>query len=145
MWLQRNNWKFYPHEKVNKKSFDTANMSRAILTIRNENNNIKQCWDALVNSQIDLSTDETYAKLLTAVAVQIYWFTNMSTKIEGILIRDTNSATTSETVGAHSISQTLGAQILQMSAKNSYGKDVYTICPDAEQILMDMGWLEFRV
>jgi hypothetical protein len=93
------------------------------------------------NKQSDIS----YVKLLTAVCVQIYWFTNIAEKIEGITQREDQASTTSESVGSHTITQSLGAQILQMNSKNSYSQDIYTICPDAEQILIDMGWWDVRL
>jgi hypothetical protein len=129
-----------------------VNFNRAVLCIRNENLNIKSKWDSLINSfpvdvipPPDKLENVKYVKLLTAVCLQIYWFTNIASKIEGIIQRDDQSATTSESVGSHTITQSLGAQILQMNSKNSYTQDVYTLCPDVEQILMDMGWLDYRL
>jgi len=75
----------------------------------------------------------------------MWWFTNMTQRMENIVNRDSEDATTSESVGSHTVTQTLGGGNLHMNEKNSFSNKIFTLSPDAEQVLIDMGWLEYRL
>jgi hypothetical protein len=116
---------------------------RACRVIRNSVLNIKPKWDGLVSQMKpgwDVNPPKEYVLLQEAIAHEIYYLTNVIKATEEMAMRNKDFSITSEGVGEHTVSQSLGANILQLSPLKYMEDLVWTVCFESIEIFIELGW-----